>query len=149
MYCRLFSVFYVCEKYECRCERLFNVVLQRGEVEEISTVELYRWFVVLEPPNADFSSAMYNFIRENIYVNFSLGDWVVFVLEFRNQTNVFLNVLSLLLHFSYVISTPFISYTFKHVLILFNNSEKLAFAKRLMESTNGLSHAFVFFRLKI
>lgn len=125
------------------------MVLQRGEVEEILILELYLLFVVREPSNADFSSDMYNFIKENIYVNFSLGYRIVFVLEFRNQTDVFLNVLSLLLHFSYVISTPFISYTFQHVLILSNNSEKLAFAKRLMKSTNRLSHAFVFFGLKI
>ncbi len=62
-----------------------------------------------------------------------MGLWVVFVLEFRNETDVFFDALSLLFHAFNIVGAFLMVDSFEHFLVFLNNPEEFLFPKRLME----------------
>ncbi len=62
-----------------------------------------------------------------------MGFGVVFVLEFRDETDIFFDVLSLLFHAFNIVGAFLMVDSFEHLLIFLNNPEEFLFPKRLME----------------
>ena len=79
----------------------------------------------------------------NIYIDFGMGFGVVFVLELRNETNVFFDIFSLFFHTPDIVCAFLILYSFEHLLVLLNDSEQLFLSERFMQSSIETSVGFV------
>lgn len=76
-----------------------------------------------------------------------MGFGVVFVLELRDETDVFFDVFSLLFHTSDIVGTFFLFDSSEHFLVFLDNSEELFFPEGFMEGsieTGGIDFLFFF-----